>query len=177
MSIPTRRDFLMTLGAAAALSASGLHASIPAAAGAEGFPPTEFFPNRQPFGKSAFYTLPLTSVRPKGWLLKQLEIQANGLGGHLDEFWPDVGPESGWLGGNGESWERGPYFLDGLGPLAYLLGDGRLKAKAQKYIDWTLDNQAASGMFGPRSNDDWWPRFVMLKVVTQYQDGTGGPRV
>ena len=133
MSIPTRRDFLMTLGAAAALSASGLHASIPAAAGAEGFPPTEFFPNRQPFGKSAFYPLPLTSVRPKGWLLKQLEIQANGLGGHLDEFWPDVGPESGWLGGNGESWERGPYFLDGLIPLAYLLNDDRLKAKSRRF--------------------------------------------
>ena len=119
MSIATRRDFLKTLGAAAALSASSLHASIPiTAATDQGLPPTDFFPNRQPLGKSKFYPLPLTSVRPKGWLLKQLQIQADGLGGHLDEFWPDVGPESGWLGGNGESWERGPYFLDGLVPLA-----------------------------------------------------------
>ena len=62
-------------------------------------------------------------VMPKGWLLEQLRLQAKGLSGHLDEFWPDLGPESAWLGGNGEGWERGPYFLDGLVPLAYLTGD------------------------------------------------------
>ncbi len=86
--------------------------------------------------------------------------------------WPDVGANSGWLGGSGESWERGPYFLDGLVPLAYLLDDTRLKVKAQKYIEWTLASQTAEGMFGPSSNDDWWPRMVMLKVLTQYQEVT-----
>ena len=64
--------------------------------------------------------LPLGAIKPAGWLARQLRIQANGMSGHLDEFWPDVGPNSGWLGGTGESWERGPYFLDGLVPLAYL---------------------------------------------------------
>ncbi len=82
------------------------------------------------------------------------------MGGHLDEFWPDVGPNSGWLGGTGESWERGPYFLDGLVPLAYLLGDDTLKAKARKFVDWTLDHPQPSGTIGPASNDDcgraWW---------------------
>ncbi|HEX4782869.1 MAG TPA: beta-L-arabinofuranosidase domain-containing protein [Candidatus Sulfotelmatobacter sp.] len=133
--------------------------------------------NRAPLAQSAFYPLPLGVVRPTGWLRAQLQIQADGLGGHLDETWPDVGPNSGWLGGSGESWERGPYFLDGLVPLAYLLDDARLKAKAQRYVDWTLHNQASNGMLGPRSNDDWWPRMVMLKVLTQYHEATGDPRV
>jgi DUF1680 family protein len=177
MSIATRRDFLKTLGAAAALSASSLNASISVATTAEGFPPTDFFPNRQPLVKGSFYPLPLTSIRPKGWLLKQLEIQANGLSGHLDEFWPDVGSESGWLGGNGESWERGPYFLDGLVPLAYLVKDQRLSAKSTKWVNWTLEHQQANGMIGPAKNDDWWPRMVMLKVLTQYQEATADPRV
>ena len=100
-----------------------------------------------------------------------------GLGGHLDETWADVGSNSGWLGGTGESWERGPYFLDGLIPLAYLLDDQRLKAKAQKYIDWTLNHQSPDGMIGPTSNNDWWPRMVMLKALAQYQESTGDARV
>jgi hypothetical protein len=133
--------------------------------------------NRAPLAASAFYPLPLGSIRPAGWLRRQLEVQASGLGGHLDEIWPDVGSNSGWLGGTGESWERGPYFVDGLVPLAYQLDDARLKAKAQKFIDWTLTHQAASGMIGPGSNDDWWPRMVMLKALAQYQEATEDPRV
>jgi hypothetical protein len=133
--------------------------------------------NRAPLAVSTFYPLPLGSIRPRGWLKDQLRIQASGLGGHLDETWADVGPNSGWLGGSGESWERGPYFLDGLVPLAYLLDDAGLKAKAQRFIDWTLDHHAANGMIGPASNDDWWPRFVMLKVLCQYHEVSGDPRV
>jgi hypothetical protein len=133
--------------------------------------------NRAPLASGAFYFLPLGSVRPAGWLQEQLRIQANGLSGHLDETWADVGSNSGWLGGTGESWERGPYFLDGLVPLAWLLDDARLKAKAQRYIDWTLSNQAPNGMIGPTSTDDWWPRIVMLKSLTQYQELTADPRV
>ena len=87
------------------------------------------------------------------------------------------GPNSGWLGGSGESWERGPYYLDGLIPLAYLLDDAGLKQKAQRYVDWTLDHPSPEGMIGPRSNNDWWPRMVMAKALTQYQEATDDARV
>ncbi len=126
---------------------------------------------------SAFRQLRLGEVRPAGWLLRQLRIQADGMGGHLDEFWPDVGPNSGWLGGTGESWERGPYFVDGLLPLAWMLDDDVLKAKAMRFVEWTLTHQSPDGMIGPASNDDWWPRMVMLKVLMQYHGATSDPRV
>jgi glycosyl hydrolase family 127 (putative beta-L-arabinofuranosidase)/beta-L-arabinofuranosidase (glycosyl hydrolase family 127) len=132
---------------------------------------------REPLRPRSLTLLPLGAVEPRGWLRRQLRLQADGLTGHLDEFWPDVGPTSGWLGGSGESWERGPYFLDGLLPLAYLLDDRRLKAKAQKWIDWTLTHQSPEGWIGPKKNTDWWPNMVMLKVLTQYQEATGDRRV
>ena len=167
----SRRQFVKHLGmsggltVAPALFAAPLRHAVTAA----------LTPN--PIHPAVFTLLPLGSVQPRGWLKSQLRIQANSLSGHLDEAWPDVGPNSGWLGGKGESWERGPYFLDGLIPLAYLLDDEHLKAKAQKYIEWTLNSQTANGMFGPLSNDDWWPRMVMLKALTQYQEATADPRV
>ncbi|HET6169124.1 MAG TPA: beta-L-arabinofuranosidase domain-containing protein [Terracidiphilus sp.] len=177
----SRRNFLHRLGLV------GLGSSLPmgrilsahSAAFASSLVPgaSPAFRNRAPLAANAFYFLPLGSIRPAGWLEGQLRIQANGLSGHLGETWADVGPESGWLGGKGESWERGPYYLDGLVPLAWLLDDARLKAKAQQFIDWTLEHQAADGMIGPASNNDWWPRFVMLKVLTQYQELTGDIRV
>jgi hypothetical protein len=175
----SRRHFLKSAVTLAALPLARRLALVksPAAHSASIGAPNLPIRNRPPLQPSAFSLLPLGSIRPMGWLRDQLCIQANGLGGHLDETWADVGPNSGWLGGTGESWERGPYFLDGLVPLAYLLDDSRLKQKAQKYIDWTLSHQAADGMIGPAGNNDWWPRMVMLKVLEQYQEATGDPRV
>ena len=140
-------------------------------------PPASVIKDRQPLSSSKFFCLPVGSIRPRGWLFEQLRIQAEGLSGHLGEVWADVGTNSGWLGGSGESWERGPYYLDGLLPLAYLLDDSRLKALAQRYVDWTLEHGWANGMIGPAKNDDWWPRIVMIKALTQYQELSDDPRV
>ncbi|HBG00979.1 MAG TPA: hypothetical protein DDW87_05335 [Firmicutes bacterium] len=134
-------------------------------------------PNHRPLKETPFRHLPLGNVRPRGWLLNQLEVQAAGLTGHLDEIWPDCGLNSGWLGGTGESWERGPYYCDGLIPLAYVLDDPYLIAKAQRWVDWTLNSQQPNGQFGPKNNLDWWPRMVMLKVVANYYEATGDGRV
>jgi hypothetical protein len=133
--------------------------------------------NRAPLQPNAFYPLALGAIEPRGWLREQLKIQAAGLTGHLAEFWSDVGPNSGWLGGTGESWERGPYYLDGLLPLAYELKDQKLIDQAKQWVDWTLEHQKANGQIGPASNDDWWPRMVMLKVLIQYQEASGDTRV
>ncbi|OAS85883.1 MULTISPECIES: hypothetical protein [Metabacillus] len=64
-------------------------------------------------------------IKPIGWLLRQLQIQAEGLSGNLDKFWPDI-KESKWVGGDKEGWERVPYWLDGFIPLANGVGDQTL---------------------------------------------------
>lgn len=175
----TRRDFLKQGTALAAVGAAAplLSAETFNSPGRGQNASIRPVPNRAPLQPNRFHLLPLTAVRPTGWLRRQLEVQASGLSGHLDEIWPDVGSNSGWLGGTGESWERGPYFLDGLVPLAYLLDDDRLKAKVQKWVDWTLTHQRPDGEIGPVKNNDWWPRMVMVKVLAQYQEATGDPRV
>ncbi len=133
--------------------------------------------SRAPLQPTAFRALPLGAVLPRGWLRSQLQVQASGLTGHLDEVWPDVGINSGWLGGDGESWERGPYYADGLVPLAHLLQDPLLLAKAQKWMDWTLNNPQPNGNIGPARNSDWWPRMVMLKALTAHYEAVQDPRV
>ncbi|MFB9275408.1 beta-L-arabinofuranosidase domain-containing protein [Cohnella cellulosilytica] len=137
--------------------------------------------------RTAFEALPLGAIKPEQWLRDQLRIQADGLTGHLEEHWPDVGPDNGWIGGKGESWERGPYYLDGLLPLAYLLEDDGLIAKAKRWIEWSLASQREDGSFGPDAietvngdvdkQQDWWHYMIMLKVMTQYEEATGDERV
>lgn len=126
--------------------------------------------------------LPLGTLRPEGWLRERLRQQADGMAGHLDEFWPDVA-RSGWIGGDAEGWERGPYWLDGIVGIAYLLDDDRLKAKVDHWVGYILEHQHSDGWFGPRSGEatyadhDVWPRIIVLKALLQHFDATGDPRV
>ena len=44
--------------------------------------------NRAPLQQGALALLPLGAIKPRGWVRTQLRIQADGLGGHLDDFGP-----------------------------------------------------------------------------------------
>ena len=152
-----------------------------------------YLQNRAPLYPKKYVELPLGSIRPEGWLLHQLELMRDGMTGHLDEWYPSVvGERNGWLGGDGDGWERGPYWLDGLVPLAYLLDDQDLKEKIKPWIEWTLNSQTAEGYFGPVPFEtepesepgiqktrrlDWWPKMVMMKVLQQHYSATQDQRV
>jgi hypothetical protein len=84
---------------------------------------------------------------------------------------------SGWLGGDGENWERGPYYARGLIALAHALGDPALLARAAPWVEWTLASQRAAGWFGPAGNDDWWARMPMLEALRWHAEATGDARV
>ena len=146
--------------------------------------------NRSPLVHKPYMELPLGAVKPSAWLRDQLLRQTTGMTGHLDEIVPNImGDRNGWLGGDGDKWERGPYWIDGLVPLAYILDDETLKVKAQRWIEWTLASQQEDGFFGPSEDlpnvdglqrdrtHDWWPRIVVLKYLQQYYDATGDERV
>ncbi len=162
--------------------------SLAVAAAVSAQPDTRF--NRAPLQPRPYAELPIGAVKPAGWLNEQLVRMRDGMTGHLDSLYPQVmGPRNGWLGGDGDVWERGPYWIDGLLPLAYILEDRRLIAKVQPWIEWALASQTADGNFGPVTDRpaepglqrdkarDWWLRMVVLKVLQQYHSATGDSRV
>ncbi len=120
-------------------------------------------------------------IKPKGWLLDQLKIQAKGLNGNLDKVWKDV-RDSAWIGGTEEGWERVPYWLDGFVPLAYLLEDEDLIARAKKYIDAILTFQQEDGWICPcpgeeRAKYDTWAVQLISKVLVVYYECSEDERV
>ncbi|WP_029902621.1 beta-L-arabinofuranosidase domain-containing protein [Prevotella sp. 10(H)] len=146
--------------------------------------------NRYPLVQKPYIELPLGNIKAKGWLQEMLERQRTGASGHMDTLYPQVmGERNGWLGGDGDQWERGPYWIDGLLPLAYLLDDKELQKKVQPWVEWALKSQKPDGFFGPdkdypyeagvqRDNaHDWWPRMVVLKILQQYYSATNDERV
>ncbi len=133
--------------------------------------------NRAPLTPNALSPLPLGSIRPEDWLLDQLQTQRDGLTGRLDALWEDVGEQSGWLGGPGDSGDRAPQYLLGLVALAWTLDDEALKAKAMRYIEWILQSQREDGWFGPADNEDYWPLMVAMKALRLYFTATGDRRV
>ena len=153
---------------------------------------TNYVFNRAPLTQKPYAELPIGAIKPKGWLHVQLEKMAKGMAGHLGKLYPDVGSNNAWLGGNGDSWERGPYYVNGLVPLAYILQDKKLIKQADKWINWTLNSQQVNGYFGPKPNSgvkdtipgiqiankaDWWPRMLMLYALESYYSATKNKRV
>ena len=152
-----------------------------------------YITNQAPLIAVQYTALPLGAIKPRGWLLNMLELQKSGLTGHLDEIYVEVcGIRNGWLGGDGDCWERGPYWIDGLIPLAYILNDVNLINKAKTWVEWSIKSQREDGYFGPSSTkdkpkpepgiqkdnaEDWWPKMVMLKALQQYYMATNDERI
>lgn len=146
--------------------------------------------NRAPLAETHYAQLPLGEIRPEGWLRTQMQTMLDGMTGNLDLIYePVVGDNNAWLGGEGDAWERGPYWIDGALPMAYIMQDAGLKAKADKWVEAILASQKENGYFGPdtdrpyiagmqRDNAaDWWPRMVALKILQQHYMATGDSRV
>ena len=130
-------------------------------------------------GKWNFYTS--SQIKPEGWMRRQLKLQAEGLSGNLDKVWRDV-RDSAWIGGDAEGWERVPYWLDGVIPLAYLLEDEDMIRRAKKYIDAILSYQKPSGWICPCSDEkiptyDTWAVQLISKVLVVYYECSGDERV
>jgi len=115
-----------------------------------------------------FQRLPTGSITPKGWLLEQLKLQAEGLSGHLSQFWPDV-MSSIWIGGkeDGGLRENAPYWLNGFVPLAYLLKNANVTTLPGPKGVWH-QRRACASLLRPAADCQDIPAIEPLRQVDAY---------
>jgi hypothetical protein len=122
---------------------------------------------------------PIADLRPTGWLRQQEAIQADTLGGHLQEFfvngsqWVETDDPVASPFNQRKHLETLPYWLDGILPLATQLNNTHLKAIVHGIISVIIDRQNVDGWMGPHNISDVstlspWPRYRLLTVLRQY---------
>lgn len=120
-----------------------------------------------------FEPLPLGTIKPRGWFRQQLELMADGLPGHMHEFYRLVSNAT-WGGGNqeysilNEAW---PYYINGLVPLAFALDDQRVLNEIYQQISYVLLSQYPDGWLGPESElrtRNFWGRYPFFLAAAQY---------
>src|SRR6476620_2217963 len=109
--------------------------------------------HKAPLLPEHFTKLPVTAFQPGGWLKKQLELQRDGLTGHLGEIsiWLSK-TDNAWMNKEGSGkygWEELPYWLKGYANIGYMLRDKGMISEAKTWIEYVLNGQRENGDFGP----------------------------
>lgn len=141
--------------------------------------------NRAPLQPQYFIKLPSGTVKPAGWIARQLELQKNGLNGHLGEIsvWLQKDGNA-WLERGGKwGWEEVPYWLRGYSQTAFIFDDPAMLKEAKFWIESILDSQREDGYFGPETfrgkdrNLDLWSNMIACWIMQSYYEYTGDERV
>ncbi len=142
-----------------------------------------YLSNKPPLHPQYFIKLPSGAVQPTGWVARQLELQADGLNGHLGEISSWLQKEgNAWLSEGGEwGWEEVPYWLRGYAASAYILERPAMIEEAEFWINAILGSQQADGWFGPvserRHGRDLWPNMIVCFILQDYYEYSGDQRV
>ena len=142
--------------------------------------------NRAPLEPLCFIKLPVGAIKPEGWILKCLTLQRDGLAGNLGEIsaWLDK-TNNAWLSKTGEGdhgWEEVPYWLRGYANTGYLLGDKKVIAEAETWLNAVFQYQRPDGYFGKVNIDkngryEIWANLIMLNCLQSYYEYTKDQRV
>lgn len=146
-----------------------------------------YLTNQSPLLPQHFVKLPVGAVHPQGWLKKALELQRDGLAGHLGEIsaWLTK-KNNAWLSADGKGdwgWEELPYWLKGYANMGYVLGDKKMIDESMVWINGTLNSQRPNGDFGPvvfrktTGKRDLWAQMLMLWVLQSYYEYSHDQRV
>ncbi len=139
--------------------------------------------SRAPLQPVSFIKLPLGSITPKGWVGRYLELQRDGLTGHLGEIsaWLEK-KNNAWLSEGGDhGWEEVPYWLKGYQDLAFILQDKKMMAETKTWIEAIFKSQRENGSFGPVNGSadkpELWAQMIVLTTLEHYYEYTNDKRV
>jgi len=109
--------------------------------------------------RPSYVKLPLGAIKPEGWLRRQLELQAVGMtGNYYENFRID------------NSAELFNYF-EGFIPLAFLLNDDEMKARAKRYVYGEMREQLKNPLkFISHSGGE--SAYQSLRAMTEYYEAT-----
>lgn len=138
---------------------------------------------RTPLRQQHLIKLPVGSIRPAGWVGRYLQLQRDGLTGHLGEIsaWLDK-HNNAWLTQGGDhGWEEVPYWLKGYSDLAYILNDKAMLAETKTWIEAIFKSQREDGAFGPVNmrgdKPELWAQMIVLSTLQTYYEHSGDERV
>ncbi len=142
--------------------------------------------NRKPLIQNNFIKLPVTAIKPNGWLKEYLIRQKTGLTGRLGEISAWLQKEdNAWLAKDGKGqygWEEVPYWLKGYANIGYILRDEAIIKESKIWLQGVLNSQRADGNFGPTNVDkngaeDFWPKMIMMYCLQSYYEYSGDDKV
>ena len=139
--------------------------------------------SRAPLQQVSLMKLPAGSIRSGGWINRYLELQRDGLTGHLGEIsaWLEKANNAWLTTGGDHGWEEVPYWLKGYSDLAYVLNDPKMLAETRTWINAVFASQRTDGSFGPmnKSNGkvELWAQMIMLTTLEHYYEFTHDERV
>ncbi|MDN5201901.1 glycoside hydrolase family 127 protein [Fulvivirgaceae bacterium BMA10] len=145
-----------------------------------------YISNRAPLKPSAFIKLPVSAIKPKGWLLEYLKRQQNGLTGNLGKISAWLQKENNaWLSADGKGewgWEEVPYWLKGYAHIGYILDDPEIIDEAKIWLEAAINSQREDGNFGPvrhfgDGSQDFWANMIMLYCLQSYYEYSSDQRV
>ena len=144
---------------------------------------TNYIGYRAPLRPLNFIKLPVGSIQPEGWVKKYLELQRDGLTGHLGEIsaWLEK-DNNAWLTTGGDhGWEEVPYWLKGYGNLAYILNDPKMIEETKYWIEGVFASCQPNGYFGPvnerNGKRELWAQMIMLWCLQSYYEYSQDQRV
>jgi hypothetical protein len=132
----------------------------------------KYYPSgRSPLLATSYVKLPFGAVRPQGWLNTQLNLQANAMTGHVDEFYTSLNT----LAGTNRTIEYLYCFYEGQMALAYLMNNSTLITKAKANVDYIINSATADGNF--LGTTEAFDHVALCRGLIEYYEITNDNRV